>query len=592
MGSRWPIGVPSTEGMPQSLHEELRARSLSILTTMSAVFVPILLAWGLFDHVMVPDVASTLLLMRVGISALVVVTVLWLRVEGGPRWGFEATMVVMLAFGVGVSAMMPLATAALLPYAMGTTITLVGVGVLPTWPTRWAVVAVGAGSAAAMASLALGAGVVHGHDLLTSAGVLLTGAVVAVFTAHWKYRLAQEAYDARAREVRLSSELREARDAALAAVQAKTTFFAAVSHEIRTPLSAVVGYANFLAEVELDEEPREWVGGIQAASTLLLELVNDVLDFSKLEAGKLALERRPVDLAALTKATLALVTPRARAQGLVVELELAAEVPPRVYADPVRIQQILLNLVSNAVKFTAKGSVRVRWACVPEADGVRLRAEVTDTGIGLTPEQAARLFTPFTQADASIARRYGGTGLGLSIVKRLVEAMGGQLGVDSRPGEGSTFWFTLPLEAVSAAVLTVAAPSASAVPSGLCVLLAEDNVVNQRIVSRMLVGLGCRVDVVGDGVQALEAVARGSYDVVLMDVQMPELDGLEATRRLRRQPHGLQLPVVALTANVTDEFRQACLAAGMTDFLTKPLSKGELTRVLSVLRPRPGVHAA
>jgi CheY-like chemotaxis protein len=240
--------------------------------------------------------------------------------------------------------------------------------------------------------------------------------------------------------------------------------------------------------------------------------------------------------------------------------------------------------VSNAVKFTEAGSVRVAWSSVPRADAAAhpsaptVRLEVVDTGIGLRPEQAARLFAPFTQADASITRRYGGTGLGLSIVKRLVEAMGGAIGVESAPGRGSTFWATFAL------------PPAAVAP-GLRVLLVEDNVVNQRIVSRMLVGLGCDVEVAGDGHVALAALARRRFDVVLMDVQMPELDGLEATRRLRRADDDAP-PVFALTANATEPSRAACVEAGMTGFLTKPVERRALARALVAVVPRVTAEAA
>ena len=253
--------------------------------------------------------------------------------------------------------------------------------------------------------------------------------------------------------------------------------------------------------------------------------------------------------------------------------------------------------MSNAVKFTEAGSVRVAWSSVPRADAAAhpsaptVRFEVVDTGIGLRPEQAARLFAPFTQADASITRRYGGTGLGLSIVKRLVEAMGGAIGVESAPGRGSTFWatFALPPAAVERRAPSVEA--APAVAPGLRVLLVEDNVVNQRIVSRMLVGLGCDVEVAGDGHVALAALARRRFDVVLMDVQMPELDGLEATRRLRRADDDAP-PVFALTANATEPSRAACVEAGMTGFLTKPVERRALARALVAVVPRVTAEAA
>jgi signal transduction histidine kinase len=328
----------ATEARPLGgrLDDELRLRSTAILSTMTAVFVPILLLWGLLDHTLVPEATPTLVGIRVVVASVSVAATVWAR-RGGPARSFEGTMVVLLAFGLGVSAMLPFTRAALLPYAMGTTITLVGIGVLPTWPTRWAAVAIGVSGSAAIGALALATHGLTVGDVVTSATVLVTGAAVGLFAAHWKYRLAQESYDARAREVALSAALREARDAALEAAEAKSAFFAAVSHEIRTPLAAIVGYAQFLAEVELDAEPREWVAGVQSASTLMLELVNDVLDFSKLEAGKLTLEPQPVDLSALSQATLALVAPRARAQGLTLSIDVAKGVPARVFGDPVRL---------------------------------------------------------------------------------------------------------------------------------------------------------------------------------------------------------------------------------------------------------------
>ncbi len=388
---------------------------------------------------------------------------------------------------------------------------------------------------------------------------------------------------------RIEDDLRAAKDKAEEAANAKSRFLAMMSHEVRTPMNGILGMAGLLLESRLEAEAREQAEAIRRSGEALLAVLDDILDFSKLEAGRLDIRPEPVDLRRLIDDVGALMACRAEEKGLTLAVEVGAEVPRWVETDPARLRQVLLNLVSNAVKFTHKGGVRVT---VARAGGGRpnLIVTVTDTGIGISEAARGQLFTEFGQADASIARRYGGTGLGLAISKRLVELMHGRIGVESREGVGSRFWFALPV--VELPGPPPADPQAQPMElRPLRVLLAEDNLINQRVAVALLERRGHAVDIVGDGAQAVAAVADGDYDVVLMDVQMPGMDGLDATRRIRAlpAPRGL-VPIVAMTANALRGDEERCLAAGMDAYVPKPLDVERLEHALA--RSVPGAAAA
>ncbi|MBN2022326.1 MAG: response regulator [Pirellulales bacterium] len=385
-----------------------------------------------------------------------------------------------------------------------------------------------------------------------------------------------------------NAQLERLNDAALAATQAKTEFLANMSHEIRTPLTAILGYADLLCEEGLPETKRHaHVQTIRRNGEILLQLINDILDLSKVEAGKTALEQVDCSPWQILEEVDDLMRSRAEAKGLRLEIEGRFPLPETICTDSNRLRQILVNLVGNAVKFTTTGHVRVEMALdEPEGGKPALRVDVSDTGIGMTPEATARLFQPFTQADSTTTRRFGGTGLGLAISKRLAEALGGGIRVESQPDRGSTFTLSIDpgkLDGVprinGPSRPTAKTPSrpAAAAPQGLLRgLLAEDGIDNQRLISILLEKAGLDVDVAENGRVALERVAEAAdedrpYDLILMDMQMPALDGYNATRMLRQL--GWDGPIVALTASAMQRDRDKCLAAGCNGYHTKPINQ-------------------
>jgi len=390
---------------------------------------------------------------------------------------------------------------------------------------------------------------------------------------------------------------REMADRAEALSAAKSDFLANMTHEVRTPLNGILGMTGLALETQLQSDQREYLELVKSSAEALLSLVNDVLDFSKYEVGKLGLDCVEFSLRALVRDVLRPLALRASVSGLAFESVIEDQAPDRLIGDPLRISQVLRNLAGNAIKFTNAGqvSVNVRAESI-EGSKVTLRLSVVDTGIGIPPEKHRMIFEPFTQADGSTTRKYGGTGLGLSISTGLVELMGGRIWVESEVGQGSAFHFTLPLELAPPAQSSEPGPSPSSTQERckqdgakrkLRILVAEDNSVNQRLAARLLEREGHSVTIAGSGQEALELSERERFDLILMDVQMPDLDGLQATARIRERERGSgrRVPIVAMTAQAAESDRVRCLESGMDAYVTKPIRVPDLMRMIETVVP-------
>ncbi|MCR6633177.1 MAG: ATP-binding protein [Magnetospirillum sp.] len=411
--------------------------------------------------------------------------------------------------------------------------------------------------------------------------VVASFSMLGVLLAYRQHLSARHDYLSLLTERRLRHALEEKTREAEAAARAKSEFLAVMSHEIRTPMNGILGMARLMLDEAMAPGQRSRIETLRHSAEALLAILDDILDFSKLEAGRIDFERIALNPAQVVEDVARLMRARAEEKGLSLNVEVAPDLPAWLVGDPGRLRQVMINLTGNAVKFTDRGGVTLRVAA---ARGV-LECSVIDTGIGLDESAKARLFQSFAQADASISRRYGGTGLGLAICKRLVEGQGGEIGVESKPGSGSCFWFRLPLVEAEAPVAPAGGVPVQLLPP-LTVLLAEDNAINQMVARGFLQRAGHRVLVANNGMEAVELVRHGGrFDLILMDMQMPEMDGLEATRAIRAmEGAAARLPIIALTANALRADEERCRAAGMDDFVAKPLDPdrlfGAMVRVL------------
>jgi signal transduction histidine kinase/CheY-like chemotaxis protein len=424
-------------------------------------------------------------------------------------------------------------------------------------------------------------------------------AVISLTTAVLLYPLIPKALSLRSAQsleaanrelAQVNDELKVARDHALEASNLKSAFVANVSHELRTPLSGVLGMNELILSTPLNEEQRMMAETVRDSARSLLLLVNDILDLSKIEAGRMNMEAIPMHPRQILEDVRDLLISATANKHIQLNLEVAPDLPPKVLGDPVRTHQVLLNLVGNAVKFTHMGSVSIRaFVESSEEDRFLIRFEVIDTGIGMSKEETRILFQPFVQADMSTTRKYGGTGLGLTISKRLVELMGGQIGLDTEKGKGSTFWFSAPYKVISADDKTIP-PEAGGAAGGSdsVVLVVEDNQMMQAVVAKQLTSLGVAFRLCGSAEAALEELSQSQFGMILMDCHLPEMDGFDATREIRKreQASGKHLPIVAMTAGAMKGDPEKCVRAGMDDYLGKPYTLDQLRQMVTKWMPR------